>query len=267
MKCLLLLLCALTLSNSQDAKPVILKDIEGPRIINGVEAGLGQFPWQAALFFQQELGSRFWFCSGAIISEKWILTAGHCVNTAESVLIYTGIIDISLEIQPSAISTEFILHKDFVADSLANDIALIKLPKSLTLDEYTTTISLSSDEIKAGTAITVSGWGRTNVSSSAISNLLHYINLTTISNEQCQDAYGTTRLILPEMVCAALNIDPVQAPCHGDSGGPVVVDFGTNPRHVAIASFVSDAGCDSSYPSEYTRTAAYRDWIKEKTGI
>jgi secreted trypsin-like serine protease len=267
MKCFLLLLCALTLSNSQDAKPVILKDIEGPRIINGVEAGLGQFPWQAALFFQKELGSRFWFCSGAIISKEWILTAGHCVNTAESVLIYTGIIDISLEIQPSAISTEFILHKDFVADSLANDIALIKLPKSLTLDKYTTTISLSSDEIEAGTPITVSGWGRTNVSSSAISNLLHYINLTTISNEQCQDAYGTTRLILPEMVCAALNIDPGHAPCLGDRGGPVVVVFGTNPRHGPPEMYPTDAVGDFSSPAGNTWKAPHRECIKHKTGI
>jgi secreted trypsin-like serine protease len=53
----------------------------------------------------------------------------------------------------------------------------------------------------------------------------------------------------------------------GDSGGPVVINVDSNPEHVAIASFVSDSGCESDNPSGYTRTAPYRDWIREKTGV
>jgi secreted trypsin-like serine protease len=47
----------------------------------------------------------------------------------------------------------------------------------------------------------------------------------------------------------------------------VVINVDSNPEHVAIASFVSDSGCESDNPSGYTRTAPYRDWIREKTGV
>ena len=53
----------------------------------------------------------------------------------------------------------------------------------------------------------------------------------------------------------------------GDSGGPAVVNGTTNPVHVAIVSFVSTKGCEAGLPSGYTRTAYYRDWIKNNTGI
>jgi hypothetical protein len=44
------------------------------RIINGDLAGLGQFPWQAALY-----ANSYFRCSGSIISEQWILTSASCI--------------------------------------------------------------------------------------------------------------------------------------------------------------------------------------------
>ncbi|KAJ3652931.1 hypothetical protein Zmor_018854 [Zophobas morio] len=256
----------LQIAYSQDAKPPI--ENTDSRIINGNLATPGQFPWQAALFFQGGPDSKFWFCSGTIISPDWILTAAHCANEADSVLIYTAIIDISAEVEPTAIENKFIIHENFSPDSLANDIALIRLTNSLTFDDGVRSISLSSEEVKESVTVTISGWGKTRANDSSISPLLNYVNLVTISNEECQKAYGDSELILPEMVCAATNPAPVQTPCNGDSGGPVVVDFDTdNPRHVAVISFVSDTGCESGLPSGYTRTASFLDWIKEKTKI
>ena len=54
---------------------MIIKLFPGPRIINGEQAAEGQFPWQVGLNVND-----FWFCGGSIISEEWILTAGHCVD-------------------------------------------------------------------------------------------------------------------------------------------------------------------------------------------
>ena len=46
-----------------------------------------------------------------------------------------------------------------------------------------------------------------------------------------------------------------------------MIDADSNPVHVAVVSFVSTEGCESGAPSGYTRTAFFRDWIQENTGV
>lgn len=47
-----------------------------PRIIGGSNAKITDFPYQASL----RLGGTYHLCGGSIISEKYILTAAHCVD-------------------------------------------------------------------------------------------------------------------------------------------------------------------------------------------
>jgi secreted trypsin-like serine protease len=44
------------------------------RIIGGSAAERGQFPWQVGLIIESSA-----FCGGSLISERWVLTAAHCV--------------------------------------------------------------------------------------------------------------------------------------------------------------------------------------------
>ncbi|KAJ3649455.1 hypothetical protein Zmor_021196 [Zophobas morio] len=127
-------------------------------------------------------------------------------------------------------------------------------------------VNLASDELEADVDITVSGWGLTSDSGSTISESLNYVELRTITNDDCNQYYGPGA-VLPEMVCANSPTSEVRGTCNGDSGGPVIINPDSNPIHVAIVSFVSNQGCESGIPSGYTRTAYYRDWIKENAGV
>jgi secreted trypsin-like serine protease len=49
-----------------------------PRIVNGQEAGVKQFPHQAYLRITRS-GQDF-LCGGSLINNRWILTAGHCIS-------------------------------------------------------------------------------------------------------------------------------------------------------------------------------------------
>merc|ERR1712098_378497 len=57
--------------------------------------------------------------------------------------------------------------------------------------------------------------------------------------------------------------------CNGDSGGPLGYYDETRERwiEVGIVSFGASAGCEVGYPSGFTRTNYYLDWIKDQAGI
>lgn len=48
------------------------------RIVGGNEAKQGQYPWQVSLQWGWLLGYSH-FCGGSILSDRWVVTAGHCV--------------------------------------------------------------------------------------------------------------------------------------------------------------------------------------------
>lgn len=51
------------------------------RIVNGKEAGLGQFPWQAQILAQKTVGQEPTFvCGGSLITEELVVTAAHCIQ-------------------------------------------------------------------------------------------------------------------------------------------------------------------------------------------
>lgn len=53
------------------------------RIVGGNEARQGQYPWQVSLQWGWLFGYSH-FCGGAILSDQWIVTAGHCVLAVPS---------------------------------------------------------------------------------------------------------------------------------------------------------------------------------------
>ncbi|KAJ3657790.1 hypothetical protein Zmor_009570 [Zophobas morio] len=247
------------------ANPVLkpLKKPE-PRIINGDEASSGQFPWQAALYITRP-GETTW-CGGALISSRWILTAGHCVHYATHFKIALGSNSL-VGVDPDRVvidTVQYILHENYNSNTLDNDIALVMLPYAVTFNDKIQPVALSSGTLSDGTTATVSGWGLTSDSASEPSTSLNYISLTTISNSNCNRVYGE----LPTgAVCAQRTTSIVQSTCEGDSGGPFVTYTSSGPLHVGVVSFGHPDGCESGNPVAFARTDYYRNWIKLKTGV
>merc|ERR1719428_70473 len=110
--------------------------IEGPpskdKIVGGHEAQEHQWPWTVALFIDDA-----WFCTGALISENYVLTAAHCADGATYFDIMAGAHNVRESSEPHRVEiTSFNgwTHPQWDPNTLSNDIALVELPEPISFN-------------------------------------------------------------------------------------------------------------------------------------
>ncbi|KAJ3632601.1 hypothetical protein MTP99_009598 [Tenebrio molitor] len=234
----------------------------GARIIGGQEAFAGEFPYAAAIYKTTPSGN--FFCTGSLMNYQWILTAGQCVDGATLFTILLGTHKLSGDdstVQRLATETYF-LHPKHNPDTLENDIGLIKLRLPVSLTGYINQIYLPYAEIADSDSGIAYGWGQTSDSDPELSDTLNYVTLSAVSDAECRLTYGSQ--IGQNMICFEGNYN--EGTCFGDSGSPVFIHVSRGyDVAIAIASFFSGNGCESTDPSGYTKLLPYNDWIRNVT--
>lgn len=184
-------------------------------IINGAEAPVGAYPFAVSL---QRLSSHT--CGGSSIDREWVMTAAHCVvqdngatHPASSLSLLLGAHSLSGDEPPNACRrrmavAEVVVHPDYRAARLENDIALLKLAAPVSRACFDATVrldgsrgspSLARDRVEA----TVAGWGRTKAEGSAWAyrpDKLQEVDLPVVGKNDCQNMHSHT---MPDgMLCA-----------------------------------------------------------------
>lgn len=232
------------------------------RIIAGVTANRNQYPFFAKLTIIEwmSLSSSRHECGGALITENAVVTAAHCLAFGKQLMIRLrmGFFDAKDNHgQQSFVSRRYIKHEQYNADTLENDIGLVLLPTSVKLTDSVQPIQINCAYTPPDQVIKVIGAGMTGGAGRHLPDRLYTANLKTISNDLCEDFYDD---IYDTVLCSgSLNGG---ATCHGDSGGPAVIEAANTPmKLIGVISFGSVGKCDGDGPNGFTRIASYVDWI------
>nr|XP_009289871.1 transmembrane protease serine 5 isoform X2 [Danio rerio] len=233
-----------------------------PRIIGGVEAALGRWPWQVSLYYNNRH-----ICGGSIITNQWIVTAAHCVHKLPQVpswVVYAGIITSNLAklAQYQGFAVERIIYnKNYNHRTHDNDIALVKLKTPLNFSDTIRPVCLPQydHDLPGGTQCWISGWGYTQPDDVLIPEVLKEAPVPLISTKKCNSSCMYNGEITSRMLCAGYSEGKVDA-CQGDSGGPLVCQDENVWRLVGVVSW--GTGCaEPNHPGVYSKVAEFLGWI------
>ncbi|XP_072389748.1 venom protease-like [Diabrotica undecimpunctata] len=258
------------------------------KITGGETADLGQFPWMALLGYQQnQLNFIEYLCGGTLITETFVLTAAHCLGVGPNhqlVQVRFGEHDLNTELDCKRVHSTYIcsdepvdvpvltyfIHGQYDTLTLKNDIALVKLAKSVTFTDYIQPICLPFERNLehrdlTGQKLTISGWGKTDSRKLGGSPVLQFATVYVWDHKLCNQVVPPeVQPIIYSQLCAN---GKKQDACKGDSGGPLVnstIDLDGELRNyqIGIVSFASTVTCGvEDLPPIYTRVDRYLKWI------
>nr|XP_012301224.1 complement C1r subcomponent-like [Aotus nancymaae] len=229
---------------------------------------MGNFPWQAFTNIHGRGG-------GALLGDRWILTAAHTLYPKQHNAQSNASLDVFLghtnveEIMKLANHPirRVSIHPDYRQDESHNfegDIALLELENSVTLGPNLLPICLPDNETyyDLGLMGYVSGFG---VMEEKIAHDLKYVRLPIANREACENwlrRKNRMDVFSQNMFCAG---DPSlkQDACQGDSGGVFAVRDKNTDRWVATGIVSWGIGCSRGY-GFYTKVINYVDWIKKE---
>ncbi|XP_034029904.1 trypsin-2-like [Thalassophryne amazonica] len=221
--------------------------LDDDKIVGGYECPKYSQPHQVSL------NSGYHFCGGSLINKDWVVSAAHCYKSRVEVRLGEHNIMVTESTEQFISSARVIRHPKYNSWNIDNDIMLIKLSRSASLNSNVQPVALPTSFPPAGTMCLVSGWGNT-MSSTADRNKLQCLKIPILSDRDCKNSYPG--MITDSMFCAGY-LEGGKDSCQGDSGGPLVC----NGQLQGIVSW--GYGCaEKDHPGVYTKVFIFVDWLQ-----
>ncbi|XP_040898301.1 haptoglobin [Toxotes jaculatrix] len=245
------------------------------RMVGGILAP--HVPWQAMVYIADSVLDGG-YASGALISDRWVLTAGRNLFVNKSRAdnqgkdpvipkVYLGISRRAEANTSKEVAVEkVVLHPGFQNSSdWDNDLALIQLKEPVVMSDKVTPIPLPergqdlADTVGGSGVIAGWGWG-INLTPSA---LLKYLILPLANHSACKAEYQRIRFtpdVDDNMFCTGATKNEENV-CFGDAGGALAVtDAETGDIYTAgILSY--DKSCSRYKYGVYMKISSYLPWI------
>lgn len=270
----------LSISHAKHVTPNVYQEVPSSYIVNGEKAERHQFPYQATILRKIPFwgGYRYMpFCGATVISESYLLTAAHCSlgldlqRDVKDLKVVIGVHKLNHEDRVISNVEKFIPHERFSMSPVVNDIGLIKLQTPLDFSSGIKAAKLPSlGQLFTGHAVT-SGHGLINPRyQDSISEHLLWLDVKiqpdTVCTRQWIYKFSQTRFTPGMMICATA--EDGKSPCMGDSGGPLVQNLENGDNVIVGAVSFGPRNCgEIGVPFVFTKVSAYRNWIREQSGI
>ncbi|XP_019552230.3 uncharacterized protein LOC109422049 [Aedes albopictus] len=258
-------------------------DHRRPLIVKGEPASsVGEWPWHASIWHRITHGTYVYVCGGTLLSELYVLTAGHCVSKEGNALnerlitVQVGSVRQNLLLNGFPVQNlgvaENILHEEFALRSFQADVAMLVLETKVAFNEFVRPACLpdaggTSDgkELYGRQAVAV-GFGKTEQAET--SYVLRKIRLPIVDYVTCLESnrkvFGST--LSAGVLCAGHRNGSTI--CNGDSGGGLLTeDDGGRWVLRGVISFSAqrgwnDTSCSLTDYSAFVNVAYYGRWIR-----
>ncbi|ENM5797839.1 trypsin-like serine protease [Vibrio mimicus] len=243
-----------------------------PRIINGSDATLGEWPSIVALVKSGQNAFDGQFCGGSFLGGRYVLTAAHCVEFMDPAKLdaVIGINNLNNEGSEGirVPVRRIYVHEGYFNSNLVNDIAILELDREVSSPAITIADATTRTSTAAGSRMSVAGWGTTTPSGSSVyPSVLQKVDVNLQDQSTCYMAMSGLNpsgiSFNPNSTNFCAGTANNEDSCRGDSGGPIIVaDTGVQ---LGIVSWGSAVCATSGTYGVYTNISHFTNWITQKT--